>query len=97
NKGGRMQTKSMPKIMLCAMLIAMGFAVTGCQRLGQPGKAPQVGAIPAGIGELGAVTPGERPYQCVLGVKQPEQTIVAVYVNTAHGTISGRMTKFPRS
>jgi hypothetical protein len=81
----------------CAMILAIGLAVAGCQKIGPPTHIPETCAIPASFGDLVAVTPAERPFESVLWFKQPDQTIVVVGVNFARGTCHVHRTKYPRS
>jgi hypothetical protein len=80
----------------CAALLAMGLAVGGCQRIGPSGNVPETCAIPASFGDLVAVTPGER-FESVLWFKRPDQTIVAVGVNSVRGTCQVHKTSYPRT
>jgi hypothetical protein len=92
-----MYKKSAPKTMLYAVLILIGLATAGCEKLGAPTNSPKQPAIPAALGDLVAVTPGDGPNQSVLWFKQSDQAIVAVTVSVRRGTIDAKMTKFPRS
>ena len=85
-----MERLSTGKTMRCAVLILIGFATAGCQKLG--GASQTLPGIPAAIGELVSVTPGDGTHQAVLWFKQPDQTIVAVRVSVPSGT-----TKYPRN
>lgn len=89
--------KKLGQTMRCAVFLAIGLAVTGCERVGPPMDVPETSAIPASFGELVAVTPTDRPYVSVLWFKQPDQTIVAVHVDFAHGVAQPYKTKYPRS
>jgi len=81
----------------CAALLAIGFAVAGCERLGSPTNVPETAAIPASFGDLVAVTATDRRFESVLWFKQPDQTIVAVHVDLRTGTWYAYKTKYPRS
>ena len=81
----------------CAQLIAIGLAVAGCERLGSQGNVPETAPIPASFGDLIAVTPTDQRWVSVLWFKQPDQTIVAVRVDVAHGKAIALKTKYPRS
>jgi hypothetical protein len=81
----------------CAALLALGLAVASCQRIGPPGNIPETCVIPASLGDLVGVTPADRPYESVLWFKQPDQTIVAVGVNSARGTCQVHKTRYPRT
>jgi hypothetical protein len=80
----------------CAGLLAVGLALAGCQKIGPTGNIPETCAIPSSFGDLVAVTPAERA-ESVLWFKQPDQTIVAVGVNSARGTCQVHKTRYPRS
>lgn len=78
------------KTMRCAALILIGLATAGCQKVGSASQT--LPAIPAALGELVSVTPGDGAFQAVLWFKQPDQTIVAVRVHVPSGT-----TRYPRN
>jgi hypothetical protein len=88
--------KKSGQMMRCAVLLAIGVAVAGCQKIGPPAKIPETCAIPASYGDLVAVTPGERS-ESVLWFKRPDQTIVAVGVNAVRGTCGVHTTRYPRT
>jgi hypothetical protein len=88
--------KKSGQMMACAVFLAIGLAVAGCERV-PPTNVPVTTAIPASFGELVAVTPTDRAYVAVLWFKQPDQTIVAVRVDIAHGSVGPYKTKYPRS
>jgi len=92
-----MQTTLTQKTLLYALLILIGVAIAGCEKLGGPQNAPDMHTIPAAMGELVAVTPSTNPHQAVLWFRQADQTIVALQVNTSRGTIYSATVKFPRS
>jgi hypothetical protein len=85
------------KSMRCAVLLVIGLAVTGCERMGAPRNVPETTTIPASFGDLVAVTPTDKRLQSVLWFKQPDQTIVAVMVDLRDGRTYVFKTKFPRS
>ena len=85
-----MHKKSTVKTMRYAMLISIGLTAAGCQKIGSTSQ--RLPAIPAALGDVVAVTPGDGPRQAVLWFKQSDQTIVAVRVHVPSGT-----TKYPRS
>jgi hypothetical protein len=68
--------------MRCALLLAIGLAVAGCEKIG---RSETPAAIPASLGELVAVTPIDSGIQTMLWFKQPDQTIVAVHVDLRNG------------
>jgi hypothetical protein len=84
-----MHKKSTIRIMRYAVLMLIGLASAGCEKLNTATQTAP--AIPADRGELVAVTPGDGPRQAVLWFKQADQTIVAVRVFVPRGT-----TKYPR-
>jgi hypothetical protein len=89
-RGIVMNKKSTRMTVSCAALIVSGLAATGCQKIGETSRTlPD--AIPAGLGDLVAVTPGDGQRQAVLWFKQPDQTVVAVRVYLPAG-----ITKYPR-
>jgi hypothetical protein len=81
----------------CAVLLAIGLAVAGCERMGAPTDVPETNTIPASFGELVAVTPTDRRFESVLWFKQSDQTIVAVRVDARNGAAYVFKTKYPRS
>jgi hypothetical protein len=84
--------------MRCALLLAIGFAIAGCEKMGGGSNLPETAAaIPASFGELVAVTPTDKRLQSVLWFKQPDQTIVAVLVDQRDGAWYAYKTKWPRS
>ena len=85
-----MQRQFAGKTMRYAVLILLGLATAGCQKIGSTSQT--LPGIPAALGELVSVTPGDGAHQAVLWFKQPDQTIVAVRVNVPSGT-----TKYPRN
>jgi hypothetical protein len=85
-----MQRPSSKKSMWYAALILIGLATAGCQKMGSTSQT--LPAIPRGLGDLIAVTPGDGPRQSVLWFKQPDQTIVAVRLYVPSGTST-----YPRS
>lgn len=89
-----MHKKSSEKTLWYVALILIALATTGCEKLGTSNAMHS--AIPAGLGDLVAITPGAIPTQSVLWFKQPDQTIVAVRVYVPRGTIEAEVTKFPR-
>jgi hypothetical protein len=84
-----MYKKSTGKLMQYAVLIVIWLATAGCQKMGSASQT--LPAIPAALGDLVAVTPGDGPRQSVLWFKQSDQTIVAVRVNVPSGT-----SRYPR-
>jgi hypothetical protein len=94
---GTVMNKKSEQTMRCAVLLAIGLAVAGCERLGAPTNVPQTITIPASFGDLVATTSTDQPYEAVLWFKQPDQTIVAVRVDLATGTTYVFRTKYPRS
>ena len=84
-----MQRQSTGKTMRCAVLILIGLATAGCQKLDSASQT--LPGIPAALGELVSVTPGDGAFQAVLWFKQPDQSIVAVRVHVPSGT-----TRYPR-
>jgi hypothetical protein len=80
----------------CVVLVAISLAVVGCEKIGSASSAPETAVIPASFGDLVAVTPTDRPVGSVLWFKQPDQTIVAVYVDTTRGTFLPYKTKYAR-
>ena len=85
-----------PKTPLYALLISIAAATAGCEKLGTARTGADMPAIPAALGELVAVTPGDSAYQSVLWFKQADQSVVAVRVNIARETIYSRTVRFPR-
>lgn len=85
-----MQRRFSGKTVRYAVLILIGLATVGCQKLGSASQT--LPAIPAALGDLIAVTPGDHPRQAVLWFKQPDQTIVAMRVQVPNGT-----TRYPRN
>jgi hypothetical protein len=83
--------------MRCALLLAIGLAVAGCEKIGGSSLPEKAAAIPASFGELVAVTPTDRRLQSVLWFKQQDQTIVAVLVDLRDGRWFVYKTKFPRA
>jgi len=81
----------------CVVLLAIGLAVAGCEKLGAPANVPETTTIPASFGDLVAVTPTDKRFESVLWFKQPDQTIVAVGVDLRDGKTYVFKTKFPRS
>jgi hypothetical protein len=73
-----------------AVLVLIGFAAAGCQKVPQ-GLNTQP-AIPAALGDFVTVTTDEGERTAVLWFKQPDQTIIAVRVHVPQG-----VTRFPRS
>ena len=60
-----MQNKTMQKVRQCVLIVSIGLAIAGCEKLpGGPG--PQQAGIPAALGELVSVTPDVKPFQSVL-------------------------------
>jgi hypothetical protein len=91
-----MHNQTMLRALRCALIVSIGLATSGCQKLqGVPG--PQQTGIPAALGELVGVTPDVRPFQSVLWFKQADQTIVAVRVNFSNGNVGAQVVKFPRT
>jgi hypothetical protein len=80
----------------CVVLVAISLAVVGCEKIGSASSAPETAVIPASFGDLVAVTPTDRPVGSVLWFKQPDQTIVAVYVDTTRGAFLPYKTKYAR-
>ena len=76
--------------MRCAVLILIGLATASCQKIGSTSQTNP--GIPAALGELVSVTPGDGAFQAVLWFKQPDQTIVAMRVYVTSGT-----TRYPRN
>ena len=85
-----MQRQSTGKTMRYAVLILIGLATAGCQKIGSTTQT--LPGIPAALGELVAVTPGDGAHEAVLWFKQSDQTIVSVRVHVPRGT-----TKYPRN
>jgi hypothetical protein len=85
-----MQSPSSGKTMRYAALVLIGLATAGCQKMGSGSQT--LPGIPAALGDLVAVSPGDGPWQSVLWFKQSDQTIVAVRVNVPAGT-----TRYPRN
>jgi hypothetical protein len=79
------------------VLLAIGLAVVGCERLGSAANVPKTVAIPASFGELVAVTPTDRRFHSMLWFKQSDQTIVAVEVDLRDGEWYVYETKYPRN
>jgi hypothetical protein len=80
----------MGKSMRCALLISIGLATSGCQKMGS--SVQTLPGAPAEFGDLVGVTPGDGAHQAVLWFKQPHQTIVAMRVNVPSG-----ISKYPRN
>jgi hypothetical protein len=89
--------RKLQHILRCALLVAIGLAVAGCEKLGSTGNVPDTFPIPASFGDLIAVTPTDQRWESVLWFKQSDQTIVAVRVNVAKGRAYVLKTKYPRS
>ena len=89
--------KKSARTMRCAVLLAIGLAVAGCERRGAVTNVPETSTIPASFGDLVAVTPTDRRLESVLWFRQPDQTIVAVVVDLRDGKKYVVKTKFPRS
>jgi hypothetical protein len=89
--------KKSKKTVRVAVLLAIGLTAAGCEKVGSLSQSPETAAIPASFGDLVAVTPTDRQWESVLWFKQPDQTIVAVRVNVAHGTAYVFKTKYPRN
>jgi hypothetical protein len=85
-----MQRQSTGKPMRYVVLILIGLATAGCQKMGSTSQT--LPGIPAALGDLVAVSPGDGPRQSVLWFKQSDQTIVAVRVNVPAGT-----SRYPRN
>jgi microcompartment protein CcmK/EutM len=85
-----MSNNSIVRIMLCAVLMLVGLASAGCERVNTSSQTAP--AIPADTGELVAVTQGDGARQAILWFKQADQTIVAVRVWVPRGT-----TRYPRA
>jgi hypothetical protein len=85
------------KSLRCVVLLAIGLAVAGCERMGAPTNVPETNTIPASFGDLVAVTPTDRRFESVLWFKQSDQTIVAVRVDARTGAAYVFKTKYPRS
>jgi hypothetical protein len=85
-----MQRQRVGKAMRCAVLILIGLTTTGCQKMGSTSQT--LPGIPAALGELVSVTPGDGTHQAVLWFKQPDQTIVAVRVHVPSG-----VSRYPRN
>jgi hypothetical protein len=81
--------KKPTRVAVCCVALILSGLSAGCQKIGSDSKT--LPAIPPGLGELVAVTPGDGHRQAVLWFKQPDQTIVAVRVYLPSGT-----TKFTR-
>ena len=79
-----MFNKSTVRVMLYAMLMLVGLAGAGCEKMNSASQT--AAALPADHGELIAVTPGNSPRQAVLWFKQADQTVLAVHVYVPRGT-----------
>jgi hypothetical protein len=85
-----MYTRSVRNPMRYAVLILIGMAAAGCEKVPQ-GLNTQP-AIPASLGDFVGATTDEGERTAVLWFKQPDQTIIAVRVHVPQG-----VTRFPRS
>lgn len=85
-----MYERSMRKTLRYALLILIGSAAAGCEKVPQ-GLNTQP-AIPAAFGDFVTATTDEGERTAVLWFRQPDQTVIAVRVHVPQG-----VTRFPRS
>ena len=85
-----MYKRSTREALRCAVLILIGLAAAGCQKVPQGlNTQPE---IPAAFGDFVTATTDEGERTAVLWFRQPDQTIIAVRVHVPQG-----VTRFPRS
>jgi hypothetical protein len=87
---GFMYKRCSRNLMRYAVLILIGLAVAGCEKVPQGFNTQP--AIPAALGDFVGVTTDEGERTAVLWFKQSDQTIVAYRVHVPQG-----VTRFPRS